>query len=89
MKRRYYHYPSNLDWWSRHQLYECNQKVKGGQFTVGQSFEALKKCWKGYKIALNQYDYDNMMKYAMRIQKLQSELEEPKCAFPNLGLDIF
>jgi hypothetical protein len=39
-----------------------------------QTWGALQKCWIGYIIALNKYEYDNEIKYARRIQNLQKEL---------------
>lgn len=67
--------------WKTPPCYDCEKLTKGGVFTVGQTWEALRKCWRGYNIAKNDRDYDNMKKYAMRIRKLQWELDEPRAHF--------
>jgi hypothetical protein len=56
------------------------------KFTEGQTWGALKKCWKAYKIAKAQNDRDRMLEYAKRIQSLQKELGLEVSKFPNLGL---
>ena len=56
------------------------------KFTKGQTWGALKKAWKAYKIAKVQKDNKNMTEYATRIQTLQKDLGLPKAKFPNLGL---
>jgi hypothetical protein len=45
---------------------------------------ALHKCWKGYIIALNRFEPEEMREYASRIQKLQRELGIEVSAFPWL-----
>ena len=55
-------------------------------FTVGQTWGALKKAWKGYKIAKVQNDKAKMLDYAKRIRTLQEELKVEKAKFPDLGL---
>ena len=56
-------------------------------FTVGQSWAALKKAWRAYKIAKVQGDTPNMLKYAERIRTLQGELGLQKANFPEIGLN--
>lgn len=56
-------------------------------YTKGQSWAALKKAWRAYKIAKVQGDTTNMLKYAERIRKLQEELGLPKAHFPEIGLN--
>jgi len=56
-------------------------------FTTGQTWGALKKAWKGYKIAKVQSDKAKMMDYAKRIRTLQEELKVEKAKFPDLGLN--
>lgn len=60
-------------------------------FNIGQSWRALKKCWKGYMLAKVQDNSDLMYEYARRIQKIEQEIGIPTASFPNLGLlgDIF
>ncbi len=56
-------------------------------YTAGQSWAALKKAWRAYKIAKVQGDTTNMLKYAERIRKLQGELGLEKAHFPEIGLN--
>ena len=56
-------------------------------YTVGQSWAALKKAWRAYKIAKAQNDQANMLKYAERIRTLQGELGLPTAKFPEIGLN--
>ena len=55
-------------------------------YTKGQTWGALKKAWKAYKIAKVQNDRAKMMEYAQRIRTLQKELGLKQAAFPDLGL---
>jgi len=55
-------------------------------FTKGQTWGALKKAWKGYKIAKIQKEESKMKEYATRIRTLQGELGVKKSEFPDLGL---
>ena len=64
-------------WWSH---------VSEQKFTKGQTWGALKKAWKAYKIAKVQNDRTKMMEYAKRIQTLQKELGLQVAKFPDLGL---
>jgi hypothetical protein len=56
------------------------------KYTVGQTWGALKKAWKAYKIAKVQSDKPKMKEYAQRIRTLQDELKIEKAKFPDLGL---
>ena len=56
-------------------------------YSPGQSWAALKKAWKAYKIAKVQKDTTNMLKYATRIRTLQTQLGLPKAKFPEIGLN--
>lgn len=60
--------------------------MSGEKFTKGQTWGALKKAWKAYKIAKVQNDKEKMMEYAKRIQTLQKELGLTVAKFPDLGL---
>ncbi|MDG6929272.1 MAG: hypothetical protein JRN39_00665 [Nitrososphaerota archaeon] len=55
-------------------------------YTKGQTWGALKKAWKAYKIAKVQNDKAKMTEYAKRIRTLQEELGVTKARFPELGL---
>lgn len=55
-------------------------------FTTGQTWGALKKAWKAYKIAKVQNDKPQMKEYATRIRRLQNDLGVRQAEFPELGL---
>lgn len=57
-----------------------------GTFTKGQTWGALRKAWKGYRIAKVQGDRVKMEEYAKKIQTLQGELGVKQASFPELGL---
>jgi len=56
------------------------------KYTKGQTWAALKKAWKAYKIAKVHNDKEKMTDYAKRIRTLQEELELKKAEFPHLDL---
>ena len=60
--------------------------MSGKSFTKGQTWGALKKAWKAYKIAKVQKDQPKLKEYATRIRTLQGELGVKKSEFPDLGL---
>ena len=55
-------------------------------YTTGQTWGALRKAWKAYRIAKVQNSSTDMMKYAERIRSLQAELGVSQASFPNLNL---
>ncbi len=55
--------------------------------STGVTWGALRKNWKGYRIAKAQNNREDMKKYAERIRSLQDELKVLKAKFPELGLD--
>ena len=61
--------------------------VPKGNFTPGQSWGALRKSWKGYRIAKVQGDNAKMSEYATKIRKLQGELGISVASFPHLGIN--
>ena len=63
-----------------------SQSVNSQNFTVGQSWGALRKAWKGYRIAKVQSDDTKMTEYANKIRKIQGELNITISSFPNLGI---
>jgi hypothetical protein len=67
-----------------------NEAPQPGQepqvYTKAQTWAALRKCWKAYRIAKVRADKPNMLKYAERIRKLQGELNVTVSEFPDLGL---
>jgi hypothetical protein len=56
------------------------------RYAKGQTWGALKKAWKGYRIAKVQNDEPNMKKYSQRIMTLQDELGLPQTQFKGLSL---
>ncbi len=63
------------------------RRVKTSQYSKGQTWGALKKAWRGYKVAKVQSNVADMKKYAERIRTLQGELGVPLAKFPELGLN--
>lgn len=53
-------------------------------YSKGQTWGALKKAWKAYKIAKVQNDNSKMKEYAQRIQTLQKELGLKQAKFEVL-----
>lgn len=56
-------------------------------YTTGQTWGALKKAWRAYRIAKVQNKKDEMLKYAERIRTLQKDLGVALAKFPELGLN--
>jgi hypothetical protein len=50
------------------------------------AWDALNKCWKGFKIAKSEFDTKNMFHYAKGIRRLQRELKISVSEFPQFGL---
>ena len=65
---------------------QVQANVSNQGFTVGQSWGALRKAWKGYRIAKVQNDDTKMTEYATKIRKIQGELNIAISSFPNLGI---
>src|SRR5678815_4703643 len=71
-------------WSNRFGLLELyNRKEQQGLkcpsgYSISQCFNAMKNMWLGYKVALEGRDkeksHDNMIKYAIAIQKLQEDM---------------
>ena len=55
-------------------------------FSTGQRWGALRKAWKGYRIAKVHNDNVRMTEYANKIRKIQGELGINVASFPNLGI---
>lgn len=55
-------------------------------YTAGQTWGALKKAWRGYKIAKVQSDSSKMTEYAKKIRTLQHDLGVKQAEFPELNL---
>jgi len=56
------------------------------EYQKGQNWGALRKAWKGYRIAKVQGDNARMREYATRIKTLQGQLGVPQASFPNIGM---
>lgn len=72
-------------------LVSLNQETTAAQnpdntFTTGQSWGALRKAWKGYRIAKVQADDVKMREYATKIRKIQTELNVTVSSFPHLDI---
>lgn len=55
-------------------------------YTAGQTWGALKKAWRGYKIAKVQNDQARLSEYAKKIRTLQNDLGIKQAEFPELHL---
>lgn len=55
-----------------------------GKYTTGQSWGALRKAWRGYRIAKVTKDETRMKDYATKIQTLQGQLNIPIAKFDCL-----
>lgn len=99
---RYYKFNRNR-FRSKYLLSEYRQSSKKGLYQIStnrsrilksgffenQTWGALHKCWKGYIIALNRFEPEEMRKYASRIQRLQHELGLEISRFPWLTISQF
>jgi hypothetical protein len=65
---------------------ERNEANKMTDYNKGQIWGALRKAWKGYRIAKVQNDNPRMKEYATRIRTLQGQLGVPQASFPNLEM---
>jgi hypothetical protein len=65
---------------------ETSPSNRGNNFSTGQSWGALRKAWKGYRIAKVHNDNVKMTEYANKIRKIQEELGISVASFPNLGI---
>ena len=55
-------------------------------YTTGQTWGALKKAWRGYKIAKVQSGTTKMTEYAKKIRTLEHDLGVKQAEFPELNL---
>ena len=67
-------------------LHQEESTQQENNFTTGQSWGALRKAWKGYRIAKVQDDNAKMTEYASKIRKIQQELGISVASFPHLGM---
>ena len=67
-------------------LHQEESTQQENNFTTGQSWGALRKAWRGYRIAKVQDDNAKMTEYATKIRKIQEELGVSRASFPHLGI---
>ena len=65
---------------------ETSAQQSQNSFTTGQSWGALRKAWKGYRIAKVHGDNVKMREYATKIRKIQTELGVSVASFPQLDI---
>jgi hypothetical protein len=70
----------------KHEVSQMSSSDK--KYTVGQTWNALKAAWKGYKIAKAKKEVEKQKEYARRIRKLQGELGLQLSKFPHLGKEF-
>ena len=59
----------------------CISWIHMSTYTTGQTWGALRKAWKAYKIAKVQHDSAKMKEYSERIRTLQTQLGVPQSTF--------
>ena len=86
MDTKYEHVSISTDMTAIMSLHQEASTQQENGFTTGQSWGALRKAWKGYRIAKVQSDSPRMTEYATKIRKIQGELGITRSTFPNLGI---
>ena len=86
MDTKYEHVSISTDMTAIMSLHQEASTQQENGFTTGQSWGALRKAWKGYRIAKVQDDNTKMTEYATKIRKIQEELGISRASFPHLGI---
>jgi hypothetical protein len=86
MDTKYEHISISIDMTAIMSLHQETSTQQQNRFTTGQSWGALRKAWKGYRIAKVQDDNTKMTEYATKIRKIQEELGVNRASFPHLGI---
>ena len=86
MDTKYERVSISIDMTAIMSLHQETSTRQENSFTTGQSWGALRKAWKGYRIAKVQDDNAKMTEYATKIRKIQEELGISRASFPNLGI---
>jgi hypothetical protein len=86
MDTKYEHVSISTDMTAIMSLHQEASTQQENGFTTGQSWGALRKAWKGYRIAKVQDDNTKMTEYATKIRKIQGELGISRASFPHLGI---
>ena len=81
----YYVYDPKSKKKSNYMINTGRSKILSGIFFENQVWGGLHKAWKGYVIAKNKDEYDNMERYARIIQENQYELGLEVHSFDNIG----
>jgi hypothetical protein len=56
-------------------------------YYASQTWGALNKCWIGFVVAKDKYEWDKLEIYARRIQNLEKELEIQVTDFSDWGIE--
>jgi hypothetical protein len=86
MDTKYERVSISIDMTAIMSLHQETSTQQENSFTTGQSWGALRKAWKGYRIAKVHDDNAKMTEYATKIRKIQEELGISRASFPNLGI---
>ena len=86
MDTKYERVSISIDMTAIMSLHQETSTQQENSFTTGQSWGALRKAWKGYRIAKVQDDNAKMTEYATKIRKIQEELGISRASFPHLGI---
>jgi hypothetical protein len=86
MDTKYERVSISIDMTAIMSLHQETSTQQENRFTTGQSWGALRKAWKGYRIAKVQDDNAKMIEYATKIRKIQDELGVSRASFPQLGI---
>jgi hypothetical protein len=86
MDSKYKRVTNSTDMTAIMSLHQEESTQQENNFTTGQSWGALRKAWKGYRIAKVQDDNAKMTEYASKIRKIQQELGISVASFPHLGI---
>jgi hypothetical protein len=87
MDSKYEHMSTSIDMTAIMSLHQqASAQQDNTRFTTGQSWGALRKAWKGYRIAKVQDDNAKMTEYATKIRKIQQELGISVASFPHLSI---
>ena len=92
---RYHKYKYSFDKWLKLKRWDPYKHYRKGQryyeilrsgYYENQTWGALNKCWLGFVIAKEKYEWDKLDMYARRIQRLEKELGLTQTDFSNWGI---
>ena len=67
--------------------WKYGDRLLSSGFYEGQTYGALEKCWVGFVIAKEKWEWDKIDLYAKRIQNLERELGIEVTDFSDWGID--